>query len=143
MPKSTTTCNNLLLLVYNAVAWANMADNAASSPYANLYLSLHSADPGVGNAQTTNEVAYTNYARIPIPRTAGGWTVAANTAVNAALAQFAQCGASGATATHVAIGTNASGAGNVIHAGALSASLTIANLIQPQFAASALVVTET
>lgn len=143
MPKSTTTCNNLLLLLFNATAWANMADNAAASPYANLYLSLHTADPGVGNVQTTNEVAYTNYVRIPIARTAGGWTVATNTAVNAALAQFAQCGVTGASATHVAIGTNLAGAGNVLYAGALSATLTIANLIQPQFAASALTVTET
>lgn len=143
MPKSTITCNNLLKLVFNAVAWANMADNAASSPLTNLYLSLHTADPGVGNAQTTNEVAYTSYARIAIARTTGGWTVATNTAVNLALAQFAQCGVTGASATHVAIGTGASGAGNVLYAGALSSTLAIAQNIQPQFAASALVVTET
>jgi hypothetical protein len=143
MPKSTTTCNNLLRLLFTAVAWANVADNAAASPLTNLYLSLHSADPGVGNAQTTNEVAYTNYVRIAVVRSAVGWTVATNTAVNAALAQFAQCGVTGASATHVAIGTAASGAGNVLYAGALSATLTIANLIQPQFAAGALVTTET
>ena len=143
MPKSTTTCNNLLRLLFTAVAWANVADNAAASPLTNLYLSLHSADPGVGNAQTTNEVAYTNYARIAVVRSAVGWTVSTNTAVNAALAQFAQCGVTGASATHVAIGTAASGAGNVLYAGALSATLTIANLIQPQFAAGALVTTET
>jgi hypothetical protein len=143
MPKSTTTCNNLLKLLFTATAWANVADNAASSPLTNLYLSLHSSDPGVGNAQTTNEVAYTNYVRIAVVRSAVGWTVATNTAINAALAQFAQCGLTGASATHVAIGTAASGGGNVLYAGALSATLTIANLIQPQFAASALVTTET
>lgn len=143
MPKSTTTCNNFLKLVFNATAWANMADNAATSPYTNLYLSLHTADPGVGNTQTTNETAYTNYVRIPIVRTSGGWTVSTNTATNAALAQFAQCGVTGATITHVAIGTNLSGAGNVLYAGALNSSLAVANGIQPQFAASALVATET
>ncbi len=143
MPKSTITCNNLLKLLFNAVAWANVADNAAASPLTNLYVSLHTADPGVGNSQLTNEVAYTNYLRIAIVRSAVGWTVATNTAINAALAQFAQCGVTGASATHVAIGTASAGAGNVLYAGALSATLTIANLIQPQFAASALVVTET
>jgi len=143
MPKSTITCNNLLKLLFNAVAWANVADNAAASPLTNLYVSLHSADPGVGNSQLTNEVAYTNYLRIAIVRTGVGWTVATNTAINAALAQFAQSGVTGASATHVAIGTAASGAGNVLYAGALSATLTIANLIQPQFAPGALVVTET
>ena len=142
MPKSTTTCNNLLKLLFNATAWATVADNAAATPLTNLYLSLHTADPGIGNAQTTNEVAYTNYVRIPIARTSGGWTVATNTATNTALAQFAQCGVTGASATHLAIGTAVSGAGNVLYAGALSATLTIANLIQPQFNAGAATVTE-
>lgn len=119
-----------------------MADNAAASPFTNLYLSLHTADPGVGNNQTTNETAYTNYVRIAIARTSGGWTVTSNAVVNAALAQFAQCGASGATITHVAIGTASSGAGTVLYSGALSSSLAVANGIQPQFAASALTATE-
>jgi hypothetical protein len=90
----------------------------------------------------TNETSYTNYARIAVARTAGGWTVATGSASNVALAQFPQCGASGATITHVAIGTAASGAGKVLYAGALSASLAVANLIQPQFAASALIASE-
>lgn len=143
MPKSTTTCNNFLRLLFNAAAWANVADNAAASPLTNLFVSLHTADPGVGNAQTTNETAYTNYARIAVVRTSGGWTVATNTATNAALIQFAQCGATGATISHVAIGTALTGAGNVLSAGALSSTLAVANGIQPQFAASALTHTET
>lgn len=143
MPKSTTTSNNLLKLLFNATAWANLADNAATAPATNLYLSLHTADPGVGNSQLTNETAYTNYVRVAVARTSGGWTVSTNTATNAALIQFAQCGASGATLTHIAIGTASSGAGNVLYAGALNSSLTISNGIQPQFAASALTTSET
>ena len=143
MAKSITTCNNLLKLLFNAIAWANMADNAASSPYTNLYLSLHTADPGTGNSQQTNETSYTNYTRVAVVRTNVGWTVATNTAVNAALVQFPQCGASGATLTHVAVGTAASGVGNVLYAGALNSSLAVASGIQPQFNASALTVTET
>ena len=143
MAKSITTCNNLLKLLFNATAWANIADNAASAPLTNLYLSLHTADPGTGNSQLTNETSYTNYARVAVLRTSAGWTVATNTAVNAALAQFPQCGATGATLTYVAIGTAATGAGNVLYAGALNSSLTVANGIQPQFSASALTVTET
>jgi hypothetical protein len=143
MAKSVTTCNNLLKLIFNAVAWANMADNAATSPYTNLYVGLYTADPGTGNNQTTNETTYTNYTRIAVLRTSAGWTVATNTAVNAALIQFPQCGATGATLTYVAIGTNATGAGNVLYSGALNSSLTVASGIQPQFNASALTVTET
>ena len=143
MAKSTTTCNNILKLIFNATAWANMADNAAVSPYTNLYVGLYTADPGTGNNQTTNETSYTNYTRIAVVRTSSGWTVSTNTAVNAALIQFPQCGATGATITHVAIGTNSTGAGNVLYAGALTSSLAVSNGIQPQFNASALTVTET
>lgn len=143
MPKSTSTCNNILALIFNATAWADIAENDTSSPLANLYLSLHTADPGVGNNQTTNETAYTNYARVAVARTTGGWDVPSGGATaNAALVQFAQCGASGATLTHVAIGTSSSGAGTVLYAGELSSSLAVANGIQPQFAAGALDVTE-
>ena len=143
MAKSVTTCNNLLKLLFNAVAWANVADNAASAPLTNLYISLHTADPGTGNSQATNETSYTNYARVAVLRTSAGWTVATNTAVNTALAQFPQCGATGATLTFVAIGTAATGAGNVLYSGSLNSALTVANGIQPQFSASALTVTET
>jgi len=143
MAKSITTCNSLLKLLFNATAWANIADNAASAPLTNLYISLHTADPGTGNNQTTNETTYTNYARVAVVRTNVGWTVSTNTAVNAALAQFPQCGATGATLTYVAIGTAATGAGNVLYSGALNSSLTVSSGIQPQFSASALTVTET
>jgi hypothetical protein len=144
MPKSTLTCNSILALIFNATTWADIAENDTSAPLTNLYLSLHTADPGVGNVQTTNETAYTNYVRIAVARTTGGWSVPASGATaNAALAQFAQCGVTGATLSHVAIGTASSGAGTVLYAGALSSSLAVANGIQPQFAAAALTVTET
>lgn len=144
MPKSTATCNSILALIFNATAWADIAENDSSAPATNLYLSLHTADPGVGNSQTTNETAYTNYVRIAVARTTLGWDAPASGATaNAALAQFAQCGVTGATLTHVAIGTASSGAGTVLYAGALSSSLAVANGIQPQFAAGALDVTET
>jgi len=143
MPKSTATCNSILALIFNATAWADLAENDSSSPLGNLYVSLHTGDPGVGNNQTTNETAYTNYARVAVVRTTSGWDVPASAeTANAALIQFAQCGVTGATLTYVAIGTASSGAGTVLYAGALSSSLAVANGIQPQFAAGALTVTE-
>lgn len=143
MAKSTSTCNSLLSLVFTATPWANIADNASASPLTNLYLSLHTATVGTNDAQTTNETAYTNYARVPVARTSGGWTVSTNTSKNAALVQFAQCGASGATLTDVSVGTASSGAGHVLYTGALNSSLAVSNGIQPQFAALALTITET
>lgn len=96
MPKSTTFSNDLLDLILKATAIANIADNAGASPLTNLYLSLHTADPGVGGSQLTNETAYTNYARVAVSRSGTGWTVAAGVGENAALVQFAQCGVTGA-----------------------------------------------
>ena len=144
MPKSTATCNAVLALLFNATAIPGLAENDASSPVTSLYVSLHEGDPGVGNDQTTNETDYTNYARVAVVRTSSGWTVPSGGATaNAALIQFPQCGASGATITHVAIGTAASGAGTVLYSGALNSPLAVANLIQPQFAAGDLDVAET
>lgn len=144
MPKSTATCNSILALIFNATAWADIAENDSSSPSTNLYISLHTASPGVGNNQTTNETSYTNYVRVAVLRTTGGWDApSAAATANAALVQFAQCGVTGADITHVAIGTASSGAGTVLYQGALSSTLSVANGIQPQFAIGALDVTET
>ena len=142
MPKGATFDNQFLKLIFNATAIANMADNAASSPYTNLYLALHTADPTSAGNQTSSEATYTNYTRVAVVRTSGGWTVSTNTVSNAALVQFPQCGITGNTVTYVSIGTATSGAGELLYSGALSASLAVANLIQPQFAIGQLVATE-
>lgn len=142
MSKGNTFENDLLKLIFNATAIANIADNASSSPLTNLYLSLHTADPGEAGDQTTSEATYTSYARIAVARSGAGWTVSTNTAVNAALAQFPACTGGSNTITHVAIGTASSSTGKILYSGALNSSLSVSNGIQPQFAASALTVTE-
>lgn len=144
MPKSTALCNQYLGLVFNATPMPNIADNASSSPLTNLFLSLHTASPGTGGNQTTNETSYTNYARVAVVRTTSGWQLpSGGSTQNNLLTQFAQCGVTGATITHVGIGTALTGSGTMLYAGALNSSLTVANLIQPQFSAGGLVVTET
>lgn len=45
MPKGTVTCNNILGLYYNAAAIANIADNAAASPIANIKVRLAPRPP--------------------------------------------------------------------------------------------------
>ena len=142
MSKGNTFENDLLLLTFNGTGIANIADNAASSPLTNLYVSLHSSDPGEAGNQTTNEVAYTSYARVAVARSGSGWTVTGNAVTNAALIQFPQCTGSSVTATHFAIGTAASSTGKILYKGALSASLAISSGIQPQFGAGDLDGTE-
>ncbi len=142
MSKGNTFENDLLKLIFQATAIANIADNAGTSPLTNLYVSLHTADPGEAGDQTTNEVAYTSYARVAVARTSGGWTVTTNTADNVSAINFPECTGGSATATHFAVGTASSGAGKILYSGALSSSLNISTGITPSFAAGALDCTE-
>jgi hypothetical protein len=134
----------LLDLLFLNTDWANIGDAAGlqnSAAAGSFYISLHTADPGEAGTQATSEVAYTSYARVAVNRTAGGWTRTVSTISNTALVQFGQCTAGTATATHFGIGTDSTGAGNLLLKGALNASLSISNGIQPQFAAGAMTAT--
>lgn len=143
MAKSNTYENDLMQLIYNAVAIANLADNAATAPLTNLQIALHSADPGETGTQSTSEISYTGYARVAVLRSSSGFTVSGNSAVNAAIVAFGQKTAGAdVTATHFSVGVAASGATKILHRGALTASLLISNGVTPQFAAGALTVTE-
>lgn len=143
MPKSTPTCNSIVNLMYRATAWANVADNASSSPLTNTYVALHTADLTAStNQQSQNETSYTDYARQAVARSTG-WNAASGGATsNAATISFPQCGATGATLTHVSTGVGVSGTTAVWHYGALNASLAVSSGITPQFAAGALTITE-
>ena len=145
MSKSNTFETDLLNLIFVNTDIALIGDAAGlqnSATAGSLYVSLHTADPGEAGTQTTNETAYTNYARVAVARTVGGWTVSGNTVSNAALVQFAQGGVTGATLTHFGVGTDASGAGKLLYSGALTSPLAVSSGIQPQFAAGDLDVTE-
>lgn len=142
MSKANSFETDVLALIFNATPIANLADNAASSPVTNLYVSLHTADPGEAGDQTTSEAAYTSYARVAVARTSGGWTVSGNSVTNAASISFPQCTGGSSTATHVGVGTLASGTGKLLYKGALNASLAVSLGIQPLFAASSLTVNE-
>jgi hypothetical protein len=134
----------LLDLLFLNTDWANIGDAAGlqnSATAGSFYISLHSADPGEAGTQSTNEISYTGYARVAVNRTAGGWTRTTSTIANTALVQFGQCTGGTATATHFGIGTDSTGAGNLLLKGALNASLSISNGIQPQFAAGAMTAT--
>jgi hypothetical protein len=135
---------NLLNLLFVNIDWANIGDAAGlqnSATAGSFYVSLHTADPGETGTQSTSEVAYTSYARVAVARSAGGWTLTAQTISNTALVQFPTATGGTATATYFGIGTDSAGAGNLLMSGALTSSLSISNGIQPQFAAGALTVT--
>lgn len=132
MSKGNTFENDFLRLIFNATAIGNIADNAGTSPLTNLYVSLHTADVGEAGTQTTNEVAYTSYARVAVARTSGGWTVTANSVSPAANIDFPACTGGTATATHFAVGTDASGTGKVLYKGTISPSISISTGVTPR-----------
>ena len=133
MSKSNSAENALLLLIFNATAYANLAENDATSPATNLYVSLHTADPGEAGDQTTSEAAYTGYASVAVARTSGGWTVTANSVSPVADVTFGECSASpGGAITHAAVGVAVSGVGQLLYSGALSTSITMAVGVTPK-----------
>lgn len=141
MSLSNTAETALLQLYFNNDAVANIGDVGGlqpSSTAGNLYVSLHTADPGEAGNQSTSEATYTGYARVAVARSSAGWTVSGNSVSNTALVQFGLCSAGSSVVTHFAIGTASSGAGSILLSGALSSTLSVNVGIQPQFSAGQL-----
>jgi len=130
--KSNTLENDLLLLLFNATTIANLADDAASSPLTNLFVALHTSDPGEAGDQTTNEIAYTSYARVAVPRSSSGWTVSANSVSPAGNIDFPLGTGGSGTATHFSVGTLVSGAGIILYYGAITPSIVCGNGVVPR-----------
>jgi hypothetical protein len=131
MSKSNSYETDILALLFNATAIANIADNAAASPLTNLYVSLHTGDPGEAGNQSSNEASYTSYARVAVARTSGAWTVSGGSVSPVANITFpAGTGGTG-TVTHFGIGTAASGTGKLFYSGTVSPSIVTGNGITP------------
>lgn len=131
MSKSNSLENSLLLLLFNATLFANVAINATSSPITNVEVSLATADPGEAGDQTTSESAYTSYARVAVARTSGGWTVTTNSVSPAATVTFpAGTGGSG-TVTHFGVGSAHTGAGVLWYSGTVTPNIVTGNGVTP------------
>lgn len=131
MSKGDTFENDLMKLIFQATAIANIADNASSSPLTSLYVSLHTADPGESGSQTTSEATYTSYARVAVLRSSSGFTVTANSVSPFADISFPAATGGTNTITHFAIGTASSGAGKVLYSGAVSPSISVSTGVTP------------
>lgn len=131
MAKGNTFTTDYLKLIFQATAIANIADNAASSPLTNLYVSLHTADPGASGNQSTSEVSYTGYARKAVARTSGGWTVTNQTVTPVTNITFNIGTAGSGTVTHFGIGTASSGAGELLYVGTVTPNFNVGTGITP------------
>jgi hypothetical protein len=136
MSFSDTTENAIMLLIFNATAWGNYADNAASSPQTNTAVALHTADPGDTGTMATSEAAYTSYARVNVARTSSGWTVTANSVSPVANIDFpAGTGGSG-TITYFSVGKTGGGSAAILMSGSVSPSISSGNGVTPRLSTS-------
>jgi len=135
MSKGNTTELDLLKKVFNntAIPWDAIG---------NLYVSLHTNDPGEAGNQESNEADYTGYTRKPVSRDSYGWDASGNPTKNVAEITFPQCTGGTNVITHLAIGTLSTGAGQILYKGALSGNISVSNLITPRIVAAALQILE-
>lgn len=148
MSKSDTFESDVLKLFFQATGIANIADNTATSPLTNLFVSLHTADPTDAGNESSSEATYTGYARVAVARTSGGWTLSGTNptqVANAATVTFGACTAVTNTITFFGVGVASSGATKILYSGAIttpSGGLIVNPGIQPSFSAGTLVITE-
>ncbi len=122
MSKSNALETGYLGLLFNATAIADIAENDASAPLANLFAALHSLWPAEGAAQNSNEMVYGGYARVQIARTSGGFTVSGSNVNPVANVDFPQCSSGSDTARFFSIGSLVSGAGVIYYRGVIGAA---------------------
>lgn len=73
------------------------------------------------------------YARIAVTRAGTGWTVSTNTGTLAATATFAaMASGAGGTVTHFGLGTDSTGAGNLLFFGTVTPNLAVVAGITPK-----------
>ena len=150
MVKSTYWREGLLDLVFLNQDVADIGDATGlrgSSTANGLFLSAHTADPGIGGAQGTNEVtvgAWPSYARVTTSRGVSHWSRTNNFVFNVQTASFgANDGASAVTVTHIAAGVAGSNPnGALIYITQLTSPIVLAPGVTLQFIPNELVFTE-
>lgn len=135
MPKTTLTANETLDAILRAVdpSWRSGA---------NRYIAIYTASPTTAGTAVSNECAYGSYARVAVVANTGFTAGASGSSENTGLLQFPICTSGSETVTYVGIVTTASGAGQLLYFGELTSPRSVSSGIQPQFAISALTVTE-
>lgn len=136
MSASNALENAILLLIFNATAWANYADNAASSPQTNIHVALHTADPTDTGNMSSSEVTYTSYARVNVARTSGGWTVTGGSVSPAANIDFPTGSGGSGTVTHWSPGKTGGGSADILVTGSVTPNIVTGNGVTPRLTTS-------
>jgi hypothetical protein len=136
MSISNTTENAILNLIFSATAWANYADNAASSPETNIHVGLHTGDPGDAGTMSTSEAAYTSYARVNVARSTG-WTTSSSGSVSPAATVAFPAGTGGSgTVSYFSTGKTGGGAAAILYSGTVTPNIVTGDGVTPQLSTS-------
>jgi len=134
---------SLLKLIFQNIGLADVGDATGLVPSTgagNIYVSLHTVDPGdAAAAQDDDEATYTGYARQTAVRSASGWTVAGTAPTvcdNAAEINMGENTGSSQTVTDFGLGFAVSGTTTMYMKG--TADLVVGVAVNPQFAIGAL-----
>lgn len=143
---------DLFKLVFHNTACALLGDAVGllgSSVAGNIYVSLHTADPGRSGAQTKNEANYSGYARVAVPRSSARWTITVIDSdigpvrvSNATLVAFPEATGGENQIKYAAVGTSASGTGKMLYSGKLVTKIPVVAGIIPEFRIGDLALTE-
>jgi hypothetical protein len=128
MSKSAYFRNALLLEIFNGDEHA--IPDVIAQP--NLWVSLHTQPLGADANQSTDEVAYTGYTRVAVPRTNAWWNVGANAASLLQTINFPLCTApSSAVVVAAGIGLDQTGSGRLLYRLSLSNSIQVQETFFP------------
>jgi hypothetical protein len=135
--KGSTTSNALLALILNATTFTSIAQNASSTPATVICAALHTASPGAGGTQSTNEAAYTGYGRVSMARTSSGFTVSGNSATFTSAINFPPSTGGTESETYFSLavptsGTTCAGALVILYFGPITPSIPVSAGITPQ-----------
>jgi hypothetical protein len=130
MSKTNAFETDLLELIFNATAIADIAEDDTTSPATTLTVSLHTGDPGEAGTMLTSEAAYGSYARQTVARTSGGWTVTGNSVSPVANIDFPEATSGTETITHFGVGSGVSN--NLMYSGTVTPNISVSTGVTPR-----------
>lgn len=135
MSKTNAYENALLKLIFQNADFENVGDAGGvlgSETAGDLYVSLHTGDPGEDGNQESNEADYTGYERVAVERSSSGWTVTGNKVNPAANIDFPQASGGENTITHFGVGTAGSGSGILLYKGSVTPNINVSEGVTPR-----------
>ncbi len=139
MTISNATETAVLKLIYQAIAWANYADNAAGTPQTLVDNSLQVGDPLDAGTLATSEVTYTGYTRVGVSRNTTGWTESSGTITPAANIDFAVGTGGTGIVTHWSTGKTGGGAAAILWSGTVTPNINTGSGVTPRLTTASII----